>query len=59
MEGGRLLATLKKTEKAAQDELKVLMESWTLHGPRINKLIFDGEIGYGWAVLNATDLQLE
>lgn len=54
--GGWQLAVLKKTEKAVQRGLKVKMESCYPHGPRLNKLTFDGEVGYKWEAPSTTDL---
>lgn len=49
----------KNIEKVAKEALKVMTESWTLYSPRSNKLTLDSFVGYGWAVSNTTDLQLE
>lgn len=58
-EGVRQLAASKKIEKVARKPPKVMIESWTAHGPSRNMMIFDGEMGYDWEVLSTTDLQFE
>lgn len=55
-EEGRQLAASKKTAKAVQKALKVMMENWTLNNPNFNKLIFIGKVGYGWVVSGFTNL---
>lgn len=47
-EGGRQLTMSKKMEKAVQDMLKVMMETWPLYGPNFDTLTFDGKAGYEW-----------
>lgn len=34
-----------------------MMKFWTLPGPTLNKLTFDGKVGYGWEVPSAMDAQ--
>lgn len=56
---GRQLAALKKIKKTAKESLKVMIESWSPHGTRFNKLTFNNEVGYGWVVIITTNTQLE
>lgn len=49
----------KKIERTVKEALKVKIEYWTPHGPKFNKLNFDGMVGYGWAVPSANDANIE
>lgn len=58
-EGGWQLVALKKMEKAVQEVLKVMIESWTPHAPRFNYLTFNSEVGYGWEEPGAWEVLYE
>lgn len=45
--------------KAAQKVLRVLVEMWTPHGPNLDSVTFDGEVGYELPVARVTDEQKE
>lgn len=51
------MLVLKKTTKAIKEALKVMIESWTSHGTSFNKLTFDGEVRYNWAIPSTKEAQ--
>lgn len=46
-----------QTKVAAQEALKVLIDTWTPHEPSLDSLIFDGEVGSVMPVDGAMDNQ--
>lgn len=44
---------------AVEEDLKVMIEFWTLHRPIFDKLTFNSELGYRWVIPSATEVYIE